>query len=104
LRPHGGCTAYPKEAGLPFAAAPEVAGHQDLVIVGDRDRSEVEGLVVQRAGGEAVLDRVWAAVREPLHVRGLDADADLPKLDGAGSTPVARSLATARQLGLFVVA
>ena len=36
--------------------------------------------MVQRTEGEAVLDHVRAAVREPLHVRGLDPDADLPEL------------------------
>src|SRR5262245_60844475 len=46
LRPHEGRTADPQEAGLPFPAAPEVARHEHLVIVGDRDCSEVEGLVV----------------------------------------------------------
>jgi hypothetical protein len=50
------------------------------VIVGDRDCSEVEGLVVQRTEGKTVLDHVRAAVREPLHVRGHDADADLADL------------------------
>jgi hypothetical protein len=50
------------------------------VIVGDRDCSEVERPVVQRTEGETVLDHVRAAVREPLHVRGLDADADLSDL------------------------
>src|SRR4029450_3563429 len=33
LRPHKGRTADPKEAGLPFPAAPEVAGHEHLLTV-----------------------------------------------------------------------
>src|SRR5262245_39372145 len=60
---------------LPFHAAPEVAGHQDLVIVGDRDRSEIECLVVQRAEGETVLDHVRATVRVRFSRAGLDPDA-----------------------------
>src|SRR5262249_50652672 len=44
LRPHEGRTPDPHEAGPPFPPAPEVPRHQHLVIVADRDCSEVEGL------------------------------------------------------------
>jgi len=81
----------PVEAGLPFAAAPEVAEHQDLVIVGDRDRSEVERLVVHNEQRERPFSTTSGPPCENHFVRGLDPDADLPKLDVAGSTPVARS-------------
>src|SRR4029453_1270213 len=57
----------------------------------DRERSEVERPAEHNEQRERPFSTTSGPPCEPLQVRGLDPDAHLPKLDVAGSAPVARS-------------